>query len=104
MNWRPENWKNPHIVIPVSARQAGKYERFYHNLFEEGADAMLQAVCEKIGKELLTDEETFDTVKKYPLQVYRDFDEFCGALPFLATVAQAQLNKILAMLQGKETP
>ena len=52
--WRPPNWK--HTI--------GKYSVNYPQLFEDGADAMIKAVKEKLGKMafLLDDELTSDQV------------------------------------------
>jgi len=60
--------------------------------FEEGADAMLQAVCEEIGKGLLTDEE---------IRTANPDECVCGISDARA-MCQAQLGKILASLQPKQ--
>lgn len=41
--WRPEGWENPYTVNP----QLKDYPK---NAFEQGADAMLEAVCKEIEK------------------------------------------------------
>jgi len=45
MNWRPENWENPY---PHLANLAPAYMARY--AYEAGANAMLAAVREEVGK------------------------------------------------------
>jgi len=61
-------------------------------------DQILALICEEIEKSLLTDEETRRAIgKDRKLKSVEDFRQV------FADVAQAQLNKILAMLQETST-
>ena len=86
MNWRPKDWKNPHHITVDSS---GRPFRYNHDAYEGGADAMLPAVCWEIGKSLLTDEE---------IRAANPDECVCGISDARA-MCQAQLGKILAMLQ-----
>jgi len=64
------------------------------NSYRESADQILTLICEEIGKALLTDEETRRAIgKDRKLKSVEDFRQV------FADVAQAQLDKILALLQ-----
>lgn len=42
MSWRPDNWKNPHTE--EYAKNMGYPDSPYEEVYEAGADAMLEAV------------------------------------------------------------
>jgi len=43
MNWRPEGWINPHISLVTMKPINHEWDAY-----EDGADAMLKAVCEEV--------------------------------------------------------
>ena len=78
----------------IDDSSCGRWE--YHCL--QQADQILTLICEEIGKSLLTDEETRRAIgKDRKLKSVEDFRQV------FADVAQAQIDKILALLQ-KEAP
>ena len=96
MNWRPKDWKNPYLRTGES-----DYGNTRAKIHEAGADAMLKAVCEEIGKALLTDEEVLESSR---VATFDDAGNLLqnGYLTGRCQVAQAQLGKILALLQPKQ--
>jgi len=96
-NWRPEGWENPHTgFYPTS------------ETFEEGADAMLEAISEKIEK--------YGRIKSYWVKAgskkgkkeltrltIADMEQAHGVEGIIEIAskraAQAQLQKILTLLK-----
>jgi len=110
-NWRPEGWDTNRFGLRVAqGRKLEPHERdnaltslkLARESYEAGADAMLEAISEEIEKSLLTDEEIKEAEEKW----------IAGALPeqmislgrghyedITPIIAQAQLQKILALLK-----
>jgi len=64
--------------------------------FEAGADAMLKAVCEEIGKAVLAEDEMEHAVLD---TFWAEGQDQSDDRRYDKAIAQAQLDKILALLQ-----
>ena len=90
-NWRPEDWdKNDPLLTEADWDDSADIGE---KCYEAGADAMLEAISEEIEKGLLTDEELLEArgCDAWGLEVEA----------LMEKVAQAQLQKILALLRSK---
>ena len=111
MNWRPKDWENLWDKQPSDCLATPS------PVWEAGADAMLEAVCEEIGKALLTDVETDKcTPSNEQLEAFLAEPDDEAASDIRATypemfkiigrcilygrnIKQAQLDKILDLFQ-----
>ena len=65
------------------------------------ADQILALICEEIGKVVLAEDEMEHAVLD---TFWAEGQDQSDDRRYDKAIAQAQLNKILALLQGKETP
>lgn len=95
MSWRPKDWiketqKAVNRFIPTWS-ECSHDER---EIFEAGADAILEAACKKIEKGLLTKEERD--------AVYDNLSSKATCGEERIAFCQAQLQKILDLFKDKE--
>jgi len=99
--WRPKGWHNPYL----ESQKEGCYEGL---CFERGADTLLEAICKEVEKELLADEEMLDAADRACDESEKEEggcetgDSCMDCRLREKAVAQAQLNKILSLLGGKD--
>ena len=92
MNWRPEGWQNPHLLAWFGDDSYTEERKATRDVYEAGADAMLQAVIPmfmSLGEDDL----------KQALASACDTDILEYPEVLLYRLCQAQLDKILALLK-----